>query len=419
MLNSSQMFRWPTPNLPNCPTRAASRHLLFGGISGNLTIPVSNPFLNSQASSVLAGLGLGPSDSFQLQRFNNDLVDSGSRGSESHLWRIAAGLEGEFTAANRDFYWNVHGVSGQSTNLTTGQPIINNTRFLNAIEAVALTQDDVDTIAAAGSNPIGSAGDIVCQVTRDFARGDVPADQIRGLVSGSGVTNDDPVDVTACAPLNLFGEGAASPEALEYVVQRGLFDSDIEQSIYSASIGGQVFELPAGWIQASLGYEARVEKANFDVGGAVEVGLGRAAATPRTGGKYSTDEFFGEIVVPLISEDMNIPLAKNLEFEGSLREISNTQAGDVTVFTYGGTWTPFDGLSVKGNVTESVRAPSLTELFQPIVSTFEFADDPCDSRFINDGDNAANRQANCATDGIVQPFTSNVVNATAMGSYRW
>ena len=397
----------------------------FGGLSSNLTIPVSNPFLNPQARETLAGLGLGPDDTFQLQRFNNDLVDGGARESETFVWRIAAGLEGEFEAAGREFFWDAHGVAGQATNETATQPIINNTRFLNAIEAVALTQDDVDTIAAAGNNPIGAAGDIVCQVTRDFNRGDV--DDIRGLVSGSGVTNDDPVDVTQCQPINLFGEGNSSPEALDFLVQRGLLTNDIEQRIWSFNFGGELLELPAGWARFAAGYESRRESALFASGGAVEVGLGRGAATPDTGGSFSTDEFSGEIFVPLVSDDMNIPFVNNLEAEASIREISNSQSGDATVWTVGGSYKPISQLTIRGNRTRSVRSPSLTELFQPVVTAFDFADDPCDRRFIDDDieGQEGTRRANCIAAGIdvdqVQAdgtigFVSNIANATAMGT---
>ena len=397
----------------------------FGGLSSNLTIPVSNPFLNDQARETLAGLGLGPDDTFQLQRFNNDLVDGGARESETFVWRIAAGLEGEFEAAGREFFWDAHGVAGQATNETATQPIINNTRFLNAIEAVALTQDDVDTIAAAGNNPIGGVGDIVCQVTRDFNRGDVA--DIRGVVSGSGVTNDDPVDVTQCQPINLFGEGNSSPEALDYLVQRGLLTNDIEQRIWSFNFGGELLELPAGWARFAAGYESRRESALFASGGAVEVGLGRGAAVPDTGGSFSTDEFSGEIYVPLVSEDLNIPFVHNLEAEASIREISNSQAGDATVWTVGGSYQPISQLTIRGNRTRSVRSPSLTELFQPIVTAFDFADDPCDRRFIDDDieGQEGTRRANCIAAGIdvdaVQAdgttgFVSNIANATAMGT---
>jgi len=406
-------------------------------IGGALQLNVSNPFLTPQARDVLINdLGADPDGTFFLSRFNNDLLDGGRRGSESFVWRIAAGLEGEFEAfGGREFFWDVHGVAGQATN-ETSTPLLNDTRFLNAIEAVQLSAAEADAAQTAGNNPFNpdvgrrpfEPGDIVCQVQRDLAL--IPIAQrilsnddytgIRGIVSGSGVVNQTPEDVTGCLPINLFGEGNNSAEALDYISQRGIVTADIEQRIWSANISGQLIDLPAGWLSFAAGYETRRESALFATGGAVEVGLGRGAAVPDTGGSFSTDEFSGEVYVPLIAPDMDIPLVYNLEAEGSIREISNNIAGDATVWTVGGSYSPIDQLTFRGNRTRSVRSPSLSELFQPLVTSFDFADDPCDDRFIGDGDFAANRAANCASLNIppnnaAGGFTSNIVNATAQG----
>jgi len=389
-------------------------------IGGALQISVSNPFINAQARNTLENqLGFAPTDTFFLSRFNNDLLDSGERSSESFVWRIAAGLEGDFEFAGRNFNWDVHGVAGQSSNDTT-TPILNDIRFLNAIDAHRLTQLDVDAIAAVGNNSIGAAGDIVCQVQLDLGviavanrvLSNADYTGIRGIIVGSGVTDQTAEDITSCQPLNIFGENNASPEALDFVIQRSVALSDIEQRIWSANIAGELIELPAGWLQFSAGFEARRESALFASGGAREVGLGRGAATPDTGGSFSTEEFSGEVYLPLVHPDMKIPFLYNAEAEGSIRQINNNLAGNATVWTVGGRVSPISMVTVRGNRTRSVRSPSLTELFQPIVTAFDFADDPCDDRFIDDG---PNRAANCAAAGIVQPFESAIVNATAQG----
>ena len=401
-------------------------------IGGAIQLPVSNPFLTPQNRQALTDAGFGPDDSFFFSRFNNDLLDGARRESESNIWRIAAGLEGEFEAfGGRNFNWDAYAVAGQTTNETTSASLLNDTRFLNAIEAVRLTQSDVDAISAAGNNPIGAAGDIVCQVTRDLAA--IPALQrtldnpnftgIRGIVSGSGVANLGAEDVTGCAPLNLFGEGNGSPEALEFISQQGVFSNDIEQRIFNFNFGGELFELPAGWVQFAVGYETRRENFSSQPSGDIEVGLGRGAAVPRTGGSFSTDEFNGEILVPLVSPDMEIPFVNRLEAEAQIREISNTASGDATVWTVAGRYAPIEDIAFRGNITRSVRAPSLQELFQPVVTSFQFADDPCDDRFIGDDldDQDGVREANCATLNLppnnpAGGFTSNIVNATAQGT---
>jgi len=381
----------------------------FDGLSAAIEVPVSNPFLGAENRDLLTNrLGFDADDSFLVHRFNNNLNQDGSRDSESSLWRIAAGLEGEFELAGRKFNWDAYGVAGQNTNINNTAPLINNTRFLNAVEAVVLTAADVTAIADAGNNPIGEVGDIVCQSTRDyfqFTRSErfdpTNADvrNIRGVVSGSGLVDTDPRDVIDCQPLNLFGDGNASSESLDYIVQRGLLTNDIEQRIWSANFTGELIELPAGWASFAVGYETRQETALFASGGAAEAGIGRSAGVPDTGGTYSTDEFLGEVYLPIISPDMDIPLVHNLQAEASIREISNTLAGDATVWTVGGSYTPLEGFTLRGNKTRSVRAPSLTELFAPITTSFQFANDPCDQDHIVRG-NTANREANCAAIGI-------------------
>jgi len=404
----------------------------FDGITNNdlggaLQLPVSNPFLSQQNRDVLAANGFGGDDVFFFSRFNNDLLNAGERGSETFVWRFTGGLEGDFEFAGREFFWDAYGAAGQTTNETDAQPILNDTRFLNAIDAVQLSQADVDAISAAGNNPIGQAGDIVCQVTLDLAG--IPVGQrtlsndaftsIRGIVSGSGVANLTAEDVTACQPLNLFGDGVASAEALDYVTQRGVSSNDLDQRIWSANFGGQLIELPAGWAQFNVGYEARSEAASFLTSGAIEVGLGRGAATPSSGGRISSDEFYGELLVPIVSPDLNIPFVDTLEAEGAIREIkSSLDGGDATTWTVAGTYKPVPDLTFKGNITRSVRSPSVTELFLPTVTSFQFGADPCDTRNIADDVEGQTgvRAANCAAVGITQPFTSDAVNATVQGT---
>jgi len=357
----------------------------FGGTSGALRFPLSNPFLNADARARLVAEGFDPDGEFVLSRFNNDLLNGARREGETSLWRFAGGIEGDFNAlGDREFYYSISGVAGES-NIETQTTLLNNTRFLNAIDAV------VDP----------ATGQIVCQVTLDG----------QPDLSGSGVSETS-TDVTDCVPLNLFGAGVASPEAIDYVTQRGIFTNDIDQTVFTATLGGDIVEFPAGAAQFVIGYEARDDEALFAVGGAVEVGLGRGAATPDTGGKTSTNEYFGELYVPLVSPEMNIPFLQSAEIGGQIREVNNSQAGNFTAWTVDAAVQPIEDITFKGNITRSLRAPSLIELFQPIVTTFSFGNDPCDQQFIADG---PNRAANCASAGIGAGFQSNVVNATAQG----
>ena len=388
----------------------------FNGLARGIEFGADNPFLNDQARDVLAGVGVGPDDTFFLSRFNFDLANGSRREAETNIWRIAAGLEGEFEFAGRDFYWDAYGIAGQSSNDRDDTPVFDNIRFLNALEAVTVTDAERDAIVASGGTVLD--GNIACQVTRDLANGADPA-TLRGVASGSGLTENLIENVTQCVPVNLFGEGSPDPAAIDYIVQRGVLSADIEQRIWQANLGGELFELPAGWASFSVGYETRRESADFLASAALATGAGRDGAIANTGGGFSTDEFSGELYLPLVSSDMNIPFVNTLEAEGAVRRIKNSLpgAGEFTAWTVGGTYSPISDISIRGNVTQSLRTPSITELFQPIVTLTDFGADPCDMRNIED---EPNRRANCLTAGVPvnQPggFTSNAVNAAVVGT---
>ncbi|MFN2334144.1 MAG: TonB-dependent receptor domain-containing protein, partial [Wenzhouxiangellaceae bacterium] len=131
-----------------------------------------------------------------------------------------------------------------------------------------------------------------------------------------------------------------------------------------------------------------------------------------------TDEFFGELVVPLLGNDFRIPGVELLEINGAIREIDNSLSGNDTVWTAGGRWKPIRDLTIRGNYTESIRSPSLVELFAPQNPVFGTAQDPCDEENVNDGPNPDLRRANCIAAGIDDPdnFVSNIEDFTASGS---
>jgi len=402
----------------------------FDGTSGALTFPADNPFLTTQAQQLLADNGLS---SFVLHRFNNDIIDS-SNAAERFLWRATAALEGDFDVGERNFFWEVSAIHGESTATTRSEVIIDG-RFLSAIDAIRLTAadfvsvddngtpldltDDITTtitekeLTDLGGTTSAAVGDIVCRSVVDAAFG-----RITGL-SGNGVTDDDLPFVQGCVPLNLFGLGARSDSAREWVTGDQMTQSAITQSIFTLNFGGDIAELPGGWAAFNVGYENREESALFTPGLGSKVPLTRSSPFDETGGQYETDEIYGEVVIPLISSDMDLPFMDFAELNGAVREIDNTLAGSATVWTTGIRFAPIQDLSFRANYTESIRAPSLVELFAPNAQVFDFADDPCDNRFVTDGPVPATRAANCAMDiAGYDPatFVSNIVNATAIGS---
>ncbi len=409
--------------------------------SGALIFSTSNPFLTDQARGILEGNGL---TQFALSRFSQDLVNDGENSTENFTWRLAAGFEGDFEAAGRNFNWDVGMVFGEADVETRTFGLVDG-RFFNAIDAVRVDNALLQTIVDAGMatdlnnalvvlNRTGqsgvsniSQGDIICNVNAQIAAG-----TNSGLNSspgqGAGGANDVGVFPFAenCVPLNLFGDGAGSPEAIAFVTGAPrITSSNIAQRVFTASIGGDAIKLPAGWLAFNVGFESRRDRATFTPGLGTAVRITRGAPFVDTGGQAKTYELFGEVLVPLVSADMGIPGVELLEFTASGRRVNNRVANldrvkansdTSNAYEFGGRWSPVNDIIFRGSYASAIRSPSLVELFSPKVQSFLFSNDPCDSRFITGGPNPTARAANCAAIGITQPFTSNVVNASIIGA---
>ena len=357
--------------------------LLFGNAgdpSGNLVFDINNPFLTPQARSIiqqqLIDNDLDPT-TFFLARANTDIATGRAEG-ETDIARFVLGLDGDVELFGNQYKWEVSGNYGRSESDST-QPDIVQQNFLNALNAVR-----------------DPSGNIVCAP---------------GAVSSPVRTRS-----STCAPLNLFGFGAPSQAARDYITTSADTTSTISQRVFNANISGPLFELPAGKVEAVLGYENRRETFKFKPDDFFGQGLGRSVQIGGISGDFETDEVFTELLVPIFSPGQDIPGLHSLQFEGALRYVDHSIAGGDPTYTTGLRYAPVRDVQFRANSTTAIRSPSVQEAFNPTVPAFSTANDPCDRRFINAGPNPAQRAANCSAAGIPANFTSQIVNATGMVS---
>lgn len=99
-----------------------------------------------------------------------------------------------------------------------------------------------------------------------------------------------------------------------------------------------------------------------------------------------------------------------LAVNGAVRFGDYSTVGNVNSWQTGGVYAPFPDLRVRGNLSRTVRAPNISELFSPLTNFTLRPNDPCDANFINRGPNPTQRLANCRADGIpagfVDPLTA-------------
>ncbi|MGH8031031.1 MAG: TonB-dependent receptor domain-containing protein [Luteimonas sp.] len=356
---------------------------LFGGLSAAIGFPSSYPLLTPQAQATLQGLGVS---AFNLSRASRELQQNNGRAT-TELGRGVIGLEGDFTLADRSFYWEASYNYGRSDARSYGTSLIQQ-NFINALNVI--------------STPSG----VVCA--------GVP---IPGLVIPGGNTpRPDP----NCVPLDLFGEGRPSEAARRYVSTETVSQGLLEQEVFNANLSGTAVELWSGPLLFNFGYERRKESGLFDPGDFLRQGLGRSVMITPLQGDYSTDEFFGEFIFPLVNPDSDIPGLSKLDIIGKYRTVDNTINGRANTYTYGLQYKPYRDLELRGNFTRAIRAPAITELFLPAANSFQFlTGDPCDSRFINSGGpRQAQRTRNCQAflnfHGLTT-FTSNAAGASIQG----
>lgn len=217
----------------------------------------------------------------------------------------------------------------------------------------------------------------------------------QGVVQCGTPTNPIPLGVggglcTPWNPLVPFGYGASNsasdPNVAAFLYLPGQALSETETRNYFANISGTLFSLPAGDLGIAVGVEHREESGFFSPDALAQTGVSTDLAAGPTGGGYSLDEAYVELLVPILSE---VPFARELNVTLASRYSDYDTFGDTTNSKVGFTWKPFDQLLVRGTWSEGFRAPAVADLFGGISQSFEFYTDPCDTEFGSVGGSAA------------------------------
>lgn len=329
--------------------------VLFGGVSSPLVMPVSNPFLTDQARNLLLSNNYG---AFVLSRANGDLGDPTGYATND-VYRGVLGISGEFSIGKTPFDFEASFSWGRS-DFTDHDQQINQQNFINAVNV---------TRAPGGS--------IICDAA--------PLFPVAGL----------PVADPQCRPLNLFGQGAASAEALSYIQQNVRADSRLEQWVASANIGGSPVSLFGNPARFNIGVEHREERARFAPDAFQQAGLGRSIAVMPSGGRYNLDEAFGELYLPLLTPK-NDALITRIDLFARARYTHNSVNGGSFAWSAGGRFQPVPDIQFRGNFTRSFRSPAITELFYPQSPARVTVPDLCSAANRNGGSRPDIRARNCA-----------------------
>lgn len=317
--------------------RAAPVPLFFGPDSGstfymvNVAWPANhphNPF----------GFNLGPNN---IVFFGRRPIEAGPRifNQDVDTFYVSAGFDGEFKIGDRDMYWDVTGIWAEN----------------NATQE-KLNQFNARMINLAMGPPAACAA------------------------------------VPGCVPLNIVGAGSMTPAMLDFVTYTGIDSSKQELTDFSANLSGELFDLPAGPVGFAIGAEHREEDGLFLPDPVVVAGETADVPTNPTAGGYDVDEYYAEIIVPLLQGQA---AADSLSLSAAVRYSDSSLFSSETGSKLGLNWRPIDSLMVRASYSEGFRAPNIGELFN-LGSRFDASiSDPCDD--VTPGTPTA---TNCAALGV-------------------
>ena len=349
-----------------------------------LFIPLDNPYIPATArADALTPGGLGLTDGGVLLARDNFDLGTQNYDIKRETWRGVVGLEGDITDNIR---FEASYVYGRADQEQTAKNVIINDRFYAATDVItsggqAVCRSNIDPTAI----PVGDV----------FGQFAFPAEAF-GATFTPGANS-------GCLPLNLFGEGKNSAQAIDWIMGEYTSAAKLEQHVVNAFVSGDttgIFELPAGPIGFVLGGEYRKESSDAQpsdielLADSLEyplTGIGRAS---RTQGSFEVKEVFTEVSVPLLRD---LPFAKAVDLSAAYRYSDYSTSGGTDTWNVNGRWAFDDTLAVRGTVARAVRAPNIVDLFQGRQQTFGTFADPCSVENLGLGENPTLRAQNCAT----------------------
>lgn len=202
----------------------------------------------------------------------------------------------------------------------------------------------------------------------------------------------------SCVPFNIFGGvGSVTPAMLAFVGFDEHDKSYQRLADFEANLSGELFDLPGGPVGVAIGYEHRSQFGSFTPDPIIQAGLGADIPAQAASGRFSVDEFYGEVRLPLFRDMPGIEL---LELNGAARYSNYSTFGGNTTLTGGAQWKPLRDLLLRGSYAESLRAPSIGELFGSQSRFDQPLSDPCTNVAGSLYQTSATVRANCTANGV-------------------
>lgn len=274
----------------------------------NRLMYADNAYLPASLKNALAAAG---ETTFRFGTSNEDFPASGSQ-NVRETSRLVAGIDGSFTALNLGWEWDAYYQYGLTETQEHQNPTYNFARLTDATDAVF--------------HP--TTGAIVC----------------RSSIANPG---------NGCVPLNRFGVGVTSQAGFDYVMGEPRRDQEFEQEVIAVNFSTSDIQGWAGPIAIAFGAEAHSDSIDGEVDPIYLDGW-KYGNYKVTTADTSVAEAYVETVFSIF---------EGLEFNGAARYAEYSEAGGVTTWKTGLTYTPIPDVTLRATKSRDIRAPNLSELY--------------------------------------------------------
>ncbi len=176
-------------------------------------------------------------------------------------------------------------------------------------------------------------------------------------------------------PYGVEGQGSlANQELQDFLFPTFTTRGVTKTTSFTANLSGAIVTLPAGDLGFALGVEHRKEEGSYVPDAFAQSGQSTGLGQKPTRGQYDLNEVYLELNVPLLAD---MAFAKELTLNVASRYSDYSNFGGTTNSKFGLTWRPLDELLVRGTYAEGFRAPTISDLYGGLSSSFESYIDPC------------------------------------------
>lgn len=341
--------------------RSANSRSITAATRSTMSIRADNAFLPASVAAIMntpQAAGSSPYPiapyTFSLGKDPDNELDN-EISVDAQAFRAVLGLSGKLFG---DWTWDAYYQYGENKRFSSVRYSRQNDAFFMAIDAVR-------------SNPADPNSAIIC---RPLNEATIASGVAAGRFSSAYVTQLRALNA-ACKPLNLFGSGNMTREAIDFAWRPAVEDFKFTQHVLSGSVQGTVFQgWGAGPVSLAAGIDYRAEKGDVTHGGinpndfAFSFGLDYA-------GKISVIEGFAEANVPVFRD---WALGNMFELNGAIRYTRNkstdtllnqSRSINATSWKIGGIYDVIDGLRFRATLSRDIRAAGFRELFQKTAPT--------------------------------------------------